>query len=229
MAPRIKTRDRIIEASLELFNEQGERNVTTNHIAAHLGISPGNLYYHFRNKLEIISELFERYAAQVEGFLQRPTGRGMTMDDKAFYLEALLQGMWQYRFIHRDLEQILEGDSVLAARYRQFARTALSNAQQIYQGFADAGILRITPAIAETLAINGLIMLTAWVRFIATVSEPGQAITPAMLRRGVLQLVQLESPWVSDAYRAELDQLLARLAVPFTMIVPEGSEQLESV
>ena len=42
MAPRIKTRDRIAQASLELFNAQGERSVTTNHIATHLGISPGN-------------------------------------------------------------------------------------------------------------------------------------------------------------------------------------------
>ena len=70
-----KTRDRILEASLELFNTQGERSVTTNHIAAHLHMSPGNLYYHFRNKQQIIAELFAAYETQVEQSLSLP-GRG---------------------------------------------------------------------------------------------------------------------------------------------------------
>ena len=60
----MKTRDRIIQASKELFNEQGERNVTTNHIASHLGISPGNLYYHFKNKQQIIFDIYLEYEDQ---------------------------------------------------------------------------------------------------------------------------------------------------------------------
>ena len=78
MAPKNKTRDRIVEASLELFNAQGERSVTTNHIAAHLGMSPGNLYYHFRNKQAIIAELFAQYADRVNAFLRPPQGRALT-------------------------------------------------------------------------------------------------------------------------------------------------------
>ena len=59
----MSNRQRIIDAALMLFNDQGTGAVSTNHIADAAGISPGNLYYHFRNKEEIIRVLFERLFA----------------------------------------------------------------------------------------------------------------------------------------------------------------------
>ena len=75
----MKTKDRILLTSLKLFNEQGERNVSTNHIAAYLNISPGNLYYHFRNKNEIVYQLFLQYQAEVQSFMTLPQAAALAI------------------------------------------------------------------------------------------------------------------------------------------------------
>jgi len=215
MPAKPNTRERILEASLELFNSQGERSVTTNHIAAHLGMSPGNLYYHFRNKQMIIAELFAIYKAQVDGFLRLPSARPLTVEDKTVYLEALLAAMWQYRFLHRDMEHLLAADPQLAEDYRQFARRSLDSAQAIYRGFVEAGVLRMSPEQTEELAINAWIILTSWVQFLGTVG--GASSTPLsqdLLRRGIFQVLALEQGFVAPAAQQEVQCLLDRLHVP---------------
>ncbi|MCY1402848.1 Bacterial transcriptional repressor [compost metagenome] len=214
MAPRIKTRDRIVQSSLELFNAQGERNVSTNHIAAHLGISPGNLYYHFPNKQAIIAELFAEYAAHVDGFLRPPEGRGLTVADKTFYLEALLDAMWRYRFLHRDLEHLLDSDPQLAATYRSFATRALASAKAVYQGFVDAGILRMSPQQVEALTLNAWIILTSWVRFLCTTHEVAGDLSEALLRRGIYQVLALEGGHIAPEYETAVAEVFERLYVP---------------
>lgn len=221
MASRTKTRDRIIEASLGLFNALGERNVTTNHIAAHLGISPGNLYYHFPNKQAIVAELFGQYESRVDQFLRLPPEREMQVQDKALYLEALLGAMWDYRFLHRDLEGLLDANPQLAQRYQAFAGRCLRHARAIYQGFVDAGILLMDPAQVEDIALNAWIIITSWVRFLSTSGIRSDRLSEALLCRGVYQVLVLEEGVVADAARVNYGELCRRFWVPLDIAVRE--------
>ena len=213
MTRKPNTRERILQASLHLFNEQGERNVTTNHIASHLGMSPGNLYYHFRNKSVMVAELFSAFEQQMDAFLIVPEGITLTLEDKAQYLESLLDILWQYRFLHQGLEYLLEADPELALRYRAFAQRCLRSTQSIYQAFADAGILQLSPRQAETLSINVWIVLSSWMQFLTTTRGPQLKLDERLLQRGIYQILVLEEGYVAPAYREAVHALCDRLHV----------------
>lgn len=210
-----------MQTSLELFNQQGERSVSTNHIAAHMEISPGNLYYHFPNKQAIIAVLFSEYEALVESFLRPPQGRAATVEDKRFYLQELLTAMWRYRFLHRDLEHLLDNDPELAARYRRFSQRCLIQGSAIYEGFVDAGILCMDKVQIESLTLNAWIILTSWVRFLCTTRENSSHLSEQAIKRGVYQVLVLEGGYVTEQAREAVDALYEEFYVPLAQALEE--------
>ncbi len=205
----MKTRDRILAAALELFNQQGERKVTTNHIAAHLEMSPGNLYYHFKNKQEIIYELFLSYEERVDSNLEVPADRQLTLEDKLNYLQKIFHGLWEYRFIHRDMEHLLLAEEKLHARYREFFRRCQKNTEAIYEGLRKANIIKIDQCDLEGLALNTWIVVTSWFSFLQCnlLADPNESITLDMLKGGVYQIFQLERPYLTDEYREQVEAM----------------------
>ncbi|MCD5992332.1 TetR/AcrR family transcriptional regulator [Pseudomonas sp. CDFA 602] len=219
MAPRTKTRERIVQVSLELFNEQGERSVSTNHIAAHMEISPGNLYYHFPHKQAIIAQLFGEYEALVTSFMVLPVDRLPTIAGKRDYFLAVLDAMWRYRFLHRDLEHLLSADPQLAARYRLFCQNCLLRAKAIYQAFIDAGILQMNEAQIEWMSLNTWIVLTSWVRFLCTTREQSTQLDQDAIRRGVYQALMLESGFIAPQSREEFEALCEAFHAPIHKVL----------
>lgn len=212
-----KTRDRILETSLDLFNERGERNVTTNHIAQALGMSPGNLYYHFRNKGEIIFELFLRYENEMAHFLDVPRDRAMTWQDKLGYFEAIFRSLWQYRFLHRDLEQLFDETPALRARYSAFAAVSMQQAHAIYQGMISAGLVEASEEELKALVLNMWVLSTSWTTFLhTTAAHTGQTglLSEQMLRYGIYQIICLEEPYVRGEALVHLAEIKARYRAP---------------
>ena len=126
----MSNREHVLEAALTLFNEQGTGAVSTNHIAEAAGISPGNLYYHFRNKEEIIRALFERLFTAWDEAFQLPSEQAPSMTDFDAMIAANYQLIWEYRFAYREQAALLRNDPELHERY-------LAVRQRGYEGFAD--------------------------------------------------------------------------------------------
>jgi len=211
----MKTRDRIIQASLEMFNEQGERNVTTNHIAAALSISPGNLYYHFKNKQQIIYDIYLIYEKKVDVNLQVPTDRALNINDKLTYLQSIFQGLWDFRFLHRDLQHLLQNDEELHKRYNIFFKRCLKSTQDIYFGLRESGMLNASDADLRALALNTWILVTSWFGFIHSnlLIENEQEESRELLNAGIYQIFAMERPFLKEEFREPVAKLVEQLGL----------------
>lgn len=198
------TRQRILDTSLAMFNEQGEPNVTTNHIADELEISPGNLYYHFRNKDDIIEQLFQRYEERMDTALMAPEGRLPGLEDIWLQLHLVFECIWDYRFLYRDLVDILSRNRRLRMRFSRILKRATENAVAVMRGLVQAGVMRASANEVEATANNILVLATFWLNY---ASVRGDKDEHEAIRQGIVQVMMLLSPFLRDAERVHLNTL----------------------
>lgn len=98
----MKTADKILIYSLELFNHHGEASVSSVDIANELDISPGNLYYHFKGKEIIIKALFDMYYQQMSNTLLAPERENFDIDGFFDYLLVIFDVAHTFRFLYRN-------------------------------------------------------------------------------------------------------------------------------
>ncbi|GIX35756.1 MAG: TetR family transcriptional regulator [Lysobacteraceae bacterium] len=199
-----RTRERILELSLALFNERGEPNVTTNHIADELEISPGNLYYHFRNKDDIIEQLFARYEERMDQALIRPEGRLPDLETIWMQLHMVYECIWDYRFLYRDLVDILARSRKIRMHFSRILRRATENARDVLGGLVSAGVMRASAEEVEALATNILVVATFWLNYS---SVQGEKDEQRAIRAGIRQVMMLLAPFLRDAERVHLHTL----------------------
>jgi len=167
-----RTRERILETGLALFNRFGEPNITTADIADEMNISPGNLYYHFRNKDEIIGELYGALEARLAPLLDWPEGRAPDVEDLWFVLHALFEGMWAYRFFYRDVIELTSRNRRIALRFAELTRRGESTVMALSRGMVAAGTMRASERELAALAHSVLIVATYWMSFQRTTHPP---------------------------------------------------------
>jgi AcrR family transcriptional regulator len=217
-APR-RTRERILELSLRLFNEFGEPNITTTVIAEELNISPGNLYYHFRNKDDIVNSIFTQFEGEIGRMLAVPADRRPNMEDVWLYLHLMFELVWRYRFFYRDLNDLLSRNRTLELHFKQILAHKIKVAKQLCEGLRADGALQASDMEIDALSANMAVVATYWLSY-EYVRNPRkyteQQVMADALARGCYQVLSLIGPYLrgdtfllfqklADEYRKKIE------------------------
>lgn len=205
----MKTRDKIIQASIELFNEQGERNVTTNHIAAHLAISPGNLYYHFRNKEDIILSIYEEYARSLLlDTLPKVSAEDKPLDSLVLYMDSVFQTTMKFRFFYSNLPVLLDKNPGLREKYVEVQQSISERVRQLLLSLRSADIIDFEDeTLSDIVSILRLIN-TFWVSFYQTQTIVNQ-VNDSVFYQGVLKILVIIRPYTKAHAIDELNETRA--------------------
>lgn len=208
-APR-RTRERILDLSLQLFNDFGEPNITTTVIAEGMNISPGNLYYHFRNKDDIVNSLFAQFEAEIGRMLAVPEDRRPNIEDVWQYLHLMFELVWRYRFFYRDLSDLLSRNRKLELQFKQILSHKIKVAQQLCIGLRGDQVMEASDSEIDALATNMVVVATYWLSY-EYVRNPRkyaeQDVVADALARGCYQVLSLIRPYLRGETQQRFDNL----------------------
>jgi AcrR family transcriptional regulator len=201
-----RTAERILEVTLDLFNRFGEPNVSTTLISAELGISPGNLYYHYPAKDELSNSLFERYERALGELLGASEGV-RNVEDAWFFLHSLFEIIWEYRFLYRDLNDLLSKNRLLETRFQTVLKNKSRAIRNLLAGMSRHGAVNIDARETEPTATSMVVVLTYWLSF-EYVRDPRHALEPdnaqQALLRGASHVLNLLAPYLETSQRQHL-------------------------
>jgi AcrR family transcriptional regulator len=206
--PKRRTRERILETSLRLFNEFGEPNVTTTLIADELNMSPGNLYYHFHSKDEIVNALFSDFERDIEEILAAPSRRAASVEDIWLFLHLLFESIWRFRFLYRDLSDLLTRNRLLEVHLGRILEHKVRTATLLCAGLVESQEMKASAAEIHALANNMAALATCWLSF-EYARNPRRRMEDEALSRGVYQVMSMISPFLVGDARLLLEKLSA--------------------
>jgi len=201
------TREHILETSLNLFNQLGEWRVSTNQIALEADISPGNLYYHFRSKHDIVLELFKRFLAQFEPLLEIPETAALEAEDLWFQLHLSFEVKGRFRFLYRNLSDLADQIPILRQALVGLLHMERKAAQQLIENLENQNKLRISENEKVLLLNNLMLALTCWIAY-AELFDADGLMDGSVQTSAIASVMQMLVPYLNPPEREQFSALI---------------------
>lgn len=182
--------------------------MTTNHIADEMEISPGNLYYHYRNKEDILLCLYERFEEALLEALKAPEPEAVKLENMWLFLHLIFENIWHYRFFYRDLDHILSKSEKIKRRYSRVLLKKIDTAKLLCTGLSERGILVASASEIDALSHNMALTASYWLNFQSALQKsPQDELSAKDISLGVYQVMALIAPYLRDEERGMLQSL----------------------
>jgi len=200
-------KERIISTSMELFNRSGVHRITTNHIIDELKISPGTFYYHFKNKEEIIRNIFSGITSDFEELI---SGSEAESDFKGFIeiIRRIYRLYYKYRFFYYDISMILDRDEALADDYRNNYRIKSQKLKDFTILLEQKGMLKkfINSNERELYLQNQWIVTDFWLSF--RKASSGTDSEEVIIEEGVKSYLAYIKGYMTEEALKELKKII---------------------
>jgi AcrR family transcriptional regulator len=207
--PRTRTRERVLEVTLALFNERGVDRVTTAEIADTAGINEGNLYYYFQKKEQLALAIFDLFAEALIATAERQVTDPADPNAYAAYHRGWFELMWDYRFFYRDGAALRILAPSVRDKVQSLTMRGQAEVRRVFGLMRAHGFLRATDDEIAILIDNLWIVSSYWMDY--RLRDTTQ-ITQADLAWGFRQVEMLAQPYLTEAGR-----------VPLVSAVPAGT------
>lgn len=206
-------RERIVEAAIELMNERGSL-IGTTQVAAHLGISHGNLYYHFGNMQAIVREILLRLREELRQTLEMRPEEVVDAPRLVGYYTNGAKVLWRYRFMVASALELTSGNAELEAEYQQFTVAGIDAISRIIANVVrhHPGPVRAQRSDCRKLAENMWVLWNAWPRH-AELARASSRVSPAAIARGLEMIAMTLAPYVEAEFHARVKQGVRRFAL----------------
>lgn len=199
LKPDPSTPDRILDAALALFNEQGAARVTTADIAAAAMMREGNLHYHFRKKEHLIEALFARFQAEELATAEQTIANPADASAYMQYSQGWFELMWKFRCFYRDATTLFTQAPQLRPLFATTQIRARAAVTSVLTLAAQHGLMRATPEQIDRLVTNVWIVSSYWMDFYAAnkaANNPAKPIARSDLAWGFAQIAALYEPYM---------------------------------
>ena len=130
------------------------------------------------------------------------------MEDMWLFLHLVFETIWEYRFLYRDLDNILSRNKKLRTHFRRILERKIHTAEVILRGLVEVGVMNATAADIAALARNIAVVATYWLNFQRIRTTPAaDGADSDYLALGVYQVLALVAPFLNGDAQRLLRQL----------------------